>query len=159
MITLEILVDHVTSDIDVASLTMGCVIDFTMKSDRLPSLWQEEIINTHKNPVLIHVIDRYFAGSDGMRWLWDDIEEENWRRFRFIKELEGDFENLVIQSIAASATGRIWVMTDAQFGPDKKVLRPRREAAYLSYYRKFGLRLNSAIQLVKDNHTARRSSS
>ena len=149
MISLEILIEDQLETPDVSDLKLGLAVDTKLVSDRSPSLWQAPIIDG-KSGLLIHVIDRNFVGSTRGRWLFDDVilREDargySWRRFSFVEALEDDFIALVERCVRCSGPGAVWVMMDAQFAPPAKLHRPKSMATFLSQYRRFGLKLNSA---------------
>jgi hypothetical protein len=151
MITLEILIEEPKNIVIPSDISIGYEIDRRLISDRSPSLWQNKIINEHTSATLIHIFDRGFKNSKAGRWLYEDIVDKKWARFRFVKELEADFCHLIDFALSDSDTKRIWVMSDAQFGPSPKLYSRKCEAAFLSYYQRFGIRLNSAICLTSGN--------
>jgi len=146
MISLELLIEEPCDRPRLSDLNLGVVADERLVSDRLPSLWQEKIINRYGG-MLVHLFDRTFSRSDGVRWLYEDVVSEDWRRFAFKSELEGDFIELISRCAKCSRNGSVWVMSDAQYGPKDKLLVPKTFSQFLSFYRRYGLRLNSAVRV------------
>lgn len=148
MISLEILIENPIEPLPLGAIAIGHEMDYSLKSDRSPSLWQNVIINNYPVSHLIHLFDRSFKGTKGPRWLYDDITEKEWKRFRFLDKLEDDFCRLIRIAVGGSKVGRVWIMADAQYGPAPKLYSDQSEAAFLTYYLRFGLRLNSAIRVT-----------
>jgi hypothetical protein len=144
MITLEVATSRPFPHVP-ETRRLGIEIDPNKKSDRLPSLWQRQIINSATG-VLVHIFDEDFIGSPGVRWLYDSVDTEGWRRFRFKKAQENEFLDLV--STCVSDTGLIWLLCDAQFGPDARIFQPHSLARFRALYRRAGIRINSAIPIT-----------
>ena len=143
MITLELATDRGLAELPVTP-SLGIEIDETKKSDRMPSLWQSDIID-HSSGSLVHVFDRGFVGSDGPRWLYESVDERAWKRFRFKGAAQQDFLTLLRACVRES--GSVWLLCDAQFGPTARVYQPQTLAQFLALYRRAGIRINSAVPI------------
>ena len=145
MITLEILTNQQLEMDHLQDSSLGIEIDATNKSDRYPSLWQENIINSASG-LLIHIFDREFYAKDGPRWLYEAVTERGWERFWFKDPEESDFFGLLTECISKAAL--TWLLCDAQFGPRSFIYKPHSMAQFGALYKRAGIRINSAMPLV-----------
>lgn len=144
MITLELLVlSSQPAALRALGSHLGLEVDPSNISDRSPSLWQKEIIDKNQG-TLIHVFDRGFIGVQEHRWLHEDVVDEDWESFKFSYELEVPFLKLLLSCINSSQQKKIWLMTDAQFGPDKKIIAPQTYLDFRDTYSKSGMPINAA---------------
>lgn len=144
MISLELATDLSIADLPLTP-SLGIEIDEKRKSDRLPSLWQSDIIERSSGP-LVHVFDKDFNGSDGSRWLYEAVDTRGWERFWFKEAEEQDFFALLTSCVEQS--GSIWLLSDAQFGPEARVYQPQSLARFRALYRRAGIRINSAVPIT-----------
>lgn len=144
MISLELLVigaDSLTLD----SKQIGLEVDKTNRSDRNPSLWQRSIINNNRG-ILVHIFDLVFKRTNEQRWLYEDINTDDWEYFRFNPKKQEDFTSIVEVCLRKSPESKIWIMTDAQFGPSPQI----EKSSYIDFldtYHHMGLRINCAVLL------------
>ena len=146
MITLEIAFETDAEDFRVAAPGIGFEIDSSMKSDRLPSLWEGKIFSRFSGRV-IHIFDRMFVGKGGYRALYDDLIDDR-DRIKFKPSKENSFIHLIDASLKASREQRIYVCSDMQFGPAPKRYKAMSRRNFLSHYQRFGLRINSCCEVV-----------
>lgn len=121
-------------------------VDHSMKSDRCPSLWEEEVFSKLSG-MIIHVFDKQFVGKEGYRALYDDIVAEL-DRIRFESANERHFVDLIDVCLEASSDGKVYVCSDMQFGPRPKRYKAMSLKNFLSHYQRFGLRINSCFEIV-----------
>lgn len=143
MISLELTTDSSLAELP-ATPTLGIEVDPTRKSDRMPSLWQSEVIDRASGP-LVHIFDKGFVGSEGPRWLYEAVDTQRWERFRFRAAEEHDF--LTLLECCVKHSGFVWLLSDAQSGPKARIYQPQTLAQFLALYRRAGIRINSAIQI------------
>jgi hypothetical protein len=144
MITLEVATERSLETLPKIQ-SLGIELDRTKKSDRMPSLWQKIITNSQGD--LIHIFDRKFAETDGPRWLYESIHDNEWKRFRFKKRAEKEFIELIQQCLSVAKS--LWLLSDAQFGPPPLIYRSHTFRQFLSLYRSHGIRLNSALPITE----------
>lgn len=144
MITLEVAINGPLRHVPEAH-RLGIEIDPNRKSDRLPSLWQRPFIDSAPG-VLVHIFDEGFIGSPGVRWLYESVKTEAWRRFRFKKPQEKEF--FAVLSACLAESGSVWLLSDAQFGPEARIYQPHTLARFRALYSRAGIRINSAMPIT-----------
>jgi hypothetical protein len=145
MITLEIAFATDGLNLTLPSLSLGMEEDKSMKSDKAPSRWEERIFYKISGSI-IHVFDRQFSGQPGYRALYDDIIDEA-PRIKFEAEMADDFVRLIEYCLTSSKDGIVYICTDIQFGPREKIYKPMSQNSFVSYFLRFGLRLNSCVEV------------
>jgi len=140
MISLELATEASVAELP-ETPSLGIEIDQARKSDRGPSLWQSGIIDRSTGP-LVHIFDKAFVGSETVRWLFEAVDTRGWERFRFKDAEEQDFFAVLKTCLGH---GSVWLLADAQFGPKARVNEPQTLARFLAYYRRAGIRINSAV--------------
>lgn len=143
MITFEIVFETTHSEVRFPDLTISYEIDDSMRSDKSPSKWENEIFSNLSGKI-VHIFDRKFSGTSGYRALYDDVIDEN-EAIRFFKKDERSFFSLLSNCLNISKGNMIYICTDSQFGPKKKKYKPMTLKKTMAHYRQFGIRINSCM--------------
>jgi hypothetical protein len=148
MITLEIAFETGNQDLCLTAPGIGFEVDASMKSDRGPSSLREDEIFSRLSGRVIHIFDKKFVGlKAGYRALYDDIiDMGDW--FKFKSAHERSFMDLLDASMEASGEGKLFVCSDMQFGPYPKRYNTMSRSSFCSNYRRFGIRINSCIEVM-----------
>lgn len=145
MITFEIAFEMGDAALHLPDSRIGLEVDDSMKSDKSPSTWESDIFSRLSGKI-IHIFDRKFIGLDGYRALYDDIIDER-GRIRFKERDNADFFAIVESCLRSSKGGKVYICTDIQFGPSKKLYKPISLNKFISQYLRFGIRLNSCVEV------------
>ncbi len=148
MITLEVLIPNVSQVKILEEWGEFYRVEPMGLSDRSPSLWRDLILS-YDERVIIHFVDRAFRGSEGQRWLYEDVDEKDWERFSFKSSLSQKFLETIRVLVDLYGDSGIYLMSDAQFGPEKFLYQDSSYVRFESIYRKFGIKVNSCMKIIK----------
>ena len=147
--SLEILVSK-TRDISVSSrsLPFKVVLSQPPCSHRgSASLWQRDF--ARDGGTLVHIGDPTVSEERGRFWAYEMLEEIECRRYRILPNYKRPFFLLIENLLGQSKAGKLLLTSDMQFGPQAfRYKRPLRVVAAEKIHDRYGLRLNSLMNIV-----------
>jgi hypothetical protein len=110
------------------------------------SLWQQEF--EKGEGVLVHVGDPDMLDRDQLFWAYDILDEISTSRYRFARQYEVAFFDLLRTLLVQSPIKQVLFTSDSQFGPKPyKFKRSYSLEAAKRIHDKQGFKLNSAMQV------------
>jgi len=126
---------------------VGLATSFPPFSDRDPPMWERHMFSVGGS--LIHIFDPNLVGKP-RRWAYDILDIHNWERFRFSENIRASIKQLFEYLLKTSDDQSIWLYSDAQNSNDPKIYKRKYTLnSFMAYHDNYGIRLNSAIHIIK----------